>query len=139
MSKLEFPKAADGHFYLPIILPFHDNVIFIPRCFVDCGATKCVIPRLANDNTFHFPKTGVDHNVGTGKGERDFDCITIPQITIMNLEMIEGTLKFIETKMQEKDVEGWLGDDDDDFILGMSFLNKFDITMTKKGTIVINR
>jgi len=138
LTRAEFPKHVDGHYYLPILISANYSSTFIPRFFVDCGATKCVIPRLANEKSFHLPVTDPDSNVGTGCGDRDFDCVTIPSISIMKLVVKQGKMKFIETDLREIDVGCWLSDDED-FVLGMSFLSKFNVTMTKKGIIAIQR
>ncbi|MFI5450173.1 MAG: hypothetical protein ACHQ03_10485 [Candidatus Bathyarchaeia archaeon] len=130
------PKLGE-HFFLPLLIGVNDFGILAQRALVDYGATKCVVPKIVNDNTFHLPIKGTDKDVDTGNGKRDFQYVIIPRVIVVEVKVEGATLQIKETGIEVRDVAAWLGDEDEEFVAGMSFLQKFDITMKKGGTIVL--
>jgi len=115
------------------------NSILIPQSFVDTGATKCVVPRTFNKRTLRLPVVGRDKDVGTAKGKREFDYVVVPLMVIANISLQDGALVVRETRLRVRNVPTWLGADDEDFIVGMSFLRHFDVTMRRSGHIIIRK
>jgi len=136
LPRLELPKTGD-HFRLPLLIGVNDLRMLAQRALVDYGATKCVIPKIVNDNTFHLPVAGTDEDVETGNGKRDFDYVILPRVIVVEIKVEGATLRIKETGIELHDVPAWLGDEGEEFVAGMSFLEKFDITTKRGGTIVI--
>lgn len=138
---ITFSQHPSGHYFLPIIFygkkPYPYDSILIPQCFVDTGATKCVVPRTFNRLTLQLPIKGRDRDVGTANGKNRFNYVIVPKMTIARISMGDHGLVYTDTKLQLRNVPTWLGADDEDFIVGMSFIHNFDVTMKKRGNITL--
>ena len=144
MTRLEFPKLTTGHYSLPVVYhvgkEFDPNTSFsVPYCLVDLGSTKCLIPKTVNENVLKLPISDTNKDVDTGKGKRDFDVVVLPRMGIASLGLQDGSVIYRMTELEEFDVEAWLGDDDEEFILGMNFLGKFRLIFEPTGRLVIER
>jgi len=106
---------------------------------VDFGATKCLIPKIVNENTLKLPILDRNKDIDTGKGLRDFDVVVIPRMGIARLDLKGDQLVFLMSGLEEYDVQAWLGDNKQEFILGMNFLEKFDISFKRVGKVIISR
>lgn len=108
------------------------------RALVDTGSTKCMVPKVDNDKTFHLEKAGRDKGVSTALGKADYDWVIIPRISLMREKQTYigpflVTYDLEETGLALENVETWLGDE---YIVGMNFMDKFDVTLTKDGHII---
>lgn len=141
---MEFPKLHMGHYYLPVIYhatrsPSAQTSFSVPYCLVDFGATKCLIPKIVNENTLKLPILDRNKDIDTGKGLRDFDVVVIPRMGIARLDLKGDQLIFLMSDLDEYDVQAWLGGNKQEFVLGMNFLEKFDISFKRVGKVIISR
>lgn len=139
MARLEFPRSIGGHFYLPVLIYGQTHPIFAPRCLVDTGATKCGMPKVLNEKQLSLPVAGHDEDVGTAKGARGFDFVTVPTISLLELKFKGQQILARETDLQVRNIPTWLCDDEEDFIIGMNFLSEFDIILKKNGPMIVER
>jgi hypothetical protein len=98
-----------------------------------------VIPRTFNKRTLKLPIAGRDKDVGTAKGRKGFTFVVVPVIAVAWVSLKDGRLAYGDTPIRVRNVPTWLTDDDEDFIVGMSFLRHFDVSMAKAGKIVVRR
>lgn len=139
MTRLSFPKHDSGHFYLPVLLwGSKDTNPRFTFCLVDTGATKCTIPRTFNEKELGLSVDGSDTNVGTASGQQDLDFVTVPRMCVAELEIKtkEGSFSMKPTDLVVQNFEAWLLDK---FIVGMNFLENFDIRLTRKGQLIVER
>lgn len=135
MRRLELPRLS-GYYILPLLVSIDTFSILAQRALVDYGATKCVIPKIVNDKTLHLPIIGTDKDVETGNGKRDFQYVILPRVIIVEINFAGKTFQIKETGLEVRDVPAWLGDEEEEFVAGLSFLDKFNITM-KKGEMIV--
>jgi len=138
LTRVEFAKQ-NKHYYIPVLISSQGSAT--PTwAFVDTGSTKCMVPISFNSSQLRLRVVGHDKNVGIADGSRDIDYVVVPKIAIAIPRLEFGPanplIVFDETDLQETNVETWLGDM---FVMGMNFLSKFDVTLTRKGHIVIER
>jgi len=117
--------GADGSFYETL------------RALVDTGASKCMIPVNINNRVLHLPKAGHDSGVITGKGPIELDWVVVPKLTLLFLEEMSRAGSYVTyrtqpTDISATDVKTWLGDD---FVIGMNFIEKFNVVLGKDGHI----
>lgn len=133
MTRLQFRKIG-AHYFLPVSLNVGIETLF-DKALVDTGATKCSVSIGVNNTYFHLPVVGRDDDVKTATSPQGLEFIRIPKIVVMQEISPAGT--FQETDIQEKIVETWLSGDQ--IIMGMNFLNRYNITMTRDGLMIIER
>jgi predicted aspartyl protease len=98
-----------------------------------------VVPRTFNRRTLKLPIAGRHKDVGTAKGPRIFSYVVIPSIAVAQISLKDGRLIFRETPLKARNVPTWLATDDEDFIVGMSFLRHFDVNIERRGKIIVRR
>ena len=131
MTRLQFSRTG-SHYFIPVSLNVGIGSLVV-RALVDTGASKCGVPVGVNNSYFHLLVVGRDEGVKTATLPQGLEFIRIPKIVVMQETNIAGI--FQETEIQEQNVETWLTGDQ--IIIGMNFLNKYDVTMTRNGTMII--
>lgn len=135
MTRLDYPTAADGHYYLPISVYGSKGRFVRGWGLVDTGASKCQIPREENENSLTLPISRRE-SVNTAGGARVYSVVNLPRIVLTQVTLAARgpLLKVEETDLIAENVETWLGDM---FILGINFLSKFEIKLKRSGRIII--
>ncbi len=133
MTRLQFRRMG-AHYFLPVSLNVGIESLFV-KALVDTGATKCSVPIGVNNTYLHLPVVGRNDDVKTATSPQGLEFVRIPKIVVMQEIGLAGT--FQETDIQEQNVETWLSGDQ--IIIGMNFLNRYDITMTRNGLMTIER
>ena len=111
---LVIPKSRDGHFYAAGTVNGR-NVMFM----VDTGAsTVTVSEKFARSAGI---ADGLPTTFHTANGD-------VQGRTVLNVPVTLGSIKVSGVRVGV----GLLGGDEDDALLGQSFLSKFDITMSKE-------
>ncbi len=137
MTRLDYPSARDGHYYLPITIYGSKRGFVRGLGLMDTGASKCQIPTEENDNSLKLQILRQE-SVNTAGGAQFFGVVSLPRIVLTRVAVgVRGrSLSVEETDLKESNVEAWLGDM---FILGMNFLSKFDIQLKRGGHIILSR
>jgi len=139
---VEYRKRPGSPYFAALRIELGSGeVLTQARALVDTGATKCVIPREDNERLLHFSKAGCDGKVDTALGEASYDWVVVPRMTLMmkreiNIGPLYVTYALEETDLSLDNVEAWLGDD---YMIGMNFIDKFDVTMSKAGIMTFRR
>ncbi len=139
LTRLEFSKLPDGHYYLPVVFFGHSgHPLFVPNCFVDTGATNCAIPRIVCEKELKLPVLGHDNNVGTATGSKGFDYTKVPTISLAELKIGEDSVVATVTDLEATNVKTWITDEEE-FVVGMSLVDHFDLMMRRTGRMIIER
>jgi len=158
LTRVEFTRPRGGHVRLDVLVQGQSSSPIFFKGFVDAGATVCGIPRSINARFLGLPVVGRDRNVRIASGMQDFDYVIVPKICIARLRMKlhyesvwaqlrrqfeYASMNFEETDLEERNVKAWITDDgteqDEEIILGMNFLEKFDMIWKRNGRIIVQR
>jgi predicted aspartyl protease len=142
LSPVEYRKTTKDLYH--IIFQVEDlkgKALHRTRALVDTGSTKCKIPREDNKKFFHLKEAGCDGMVDTAAGLAKFDWVVIPRIVLMrNVKVKLGDTRFLyeleKTDLYLENVQAWLGDD---YVIGMNFIDNFDVRMTKDRRIIFKK
>lgn len=139
MPRVEYDSYVRGRFLVPISI-YGPNLQagFTLGALVDTGSTKCMIPAYLNDRRLHLPIAGTDGSVETARGRISLDYVMIPRMMLLaNARVTDlGAIMAIgplETGLYADGIEAWLGDYP---IIGMNFLDRFDITLGRDRHII---
>jgi predicted aspartyl protease len=138
LPHIEYDSFFQEQFFVPIVLGLADpNRGVLTSALVDTGATKCMILSTLNEQQLHLPIVGTDRNVGTANGPRDLDYVKLPVMVLANAKVTSERMVMelgpLLTDFRLSQVETWLGDMS---IVGMNFLEKFDVSLKRNHHIV---
>jgi len=137
---VEYRRRQDGLYHAALQIEFgNGGNLTNSRVLVDTGASKCAIPRELNEKFLHLAIAGVDHGVNTALGGTSYEWVVIPKMTLMRKKEIHiGPIFYAydleETDLSQTNVETWLSDCS---VIGMNFMGKFDVRMTKDRRIIL--